>query len=1062
MGLYPAVEDLRVAVGSPLDRDRRQALAAIGGALDLASRILARDVKQMRSQLVGRLSGNNNPEITRFVENAKRTGQMWLRVRTGSLQSPGGPLVRTLPGFASYGGVLGFSADARRLATTADGHVGIWSVDRGRLLAMFACPGPVEMTDDRRTLVFAGQSGIRSIDLETCTEKMVLQSIPKDATSIAVTRDGRKLLSIHRDCNDVLLWDLVEGRQLGSLAGHSRPPGRVAVLHDGRRAVSFSEDETFVWDLDTGSPCGTLGDCAHAKCDGAHLYGRARNGRIEVTDLNTLQPCGSFEGDEVLLALSGSRLLVLEGADVRVLDSTSLKSLAVLRGAEPPQAWVSGGDTLISRSTVSMEPMIVWSMATGLETGRLPGHSGEVRSVVMSPDGLMAASASRDGVRLWNLATEAFRSQTIAHRAQVLSVAVAGAGGIAATSSRDKTIRVWNLLDGRPLQTLSGHSFPASEIALSPSGEYAVSRCEQSMKWWHVGTGRELLTPLDYVNGQRSGEGSGLCFLDGTHDRVAARTQGTVISAHLETGQVTPVVRRREALPALAYSNLGNDSATVQADRWAILTSHRDVSLWDVHESHEACRIPLTGEKVTATGSSSDGRILVVVSERRMLRVWDVIAGSESVVCPAPGNVTALAVNGNGELAALVSDGALVLIDLKSGTPLCQLSTDSDLCCCAFADDCRSIVAGDLSGAVHFVEMVGMSANTETRGVGEPRTPIDLATRIAQCALTVDGDAAAVSRKKRSTLGALNELAVLYEQMGDHEQAAANYARAFETCLQRLGGRHPWTRSVLRNIQKRSTSQSTMAELQAYEYQLQQWEVRFQGAIREEEDAVARSVAAYGPWISNEITRCLCLLREHPSPSNTDRWEMALTWGEEQSIRLDTNIFWSDKLVESVGAWLSTHLACAVGSAAFCLCNVLGGGESAPLALLAVAMSLSDFCNNIIRPDARLTWLMNSLHGMLSVAKAYDPGYIAARLDRTDISRLQLPAIVHLKRERFVVVTQLSEGVAVYTDLLAQREMDTIAFLGLLSGFVLTRRDSIPENVVFDSVQDSTGAFVWG
>jgi WD40 repeat protein len=50
------------------------------------------------------------------------------------------------------------------------------------------------------------------------------------------------------------VWDLESGQELRTLTGHSSPVNSVAVLADGRRAVSASRDNTLkIWDLESGT-----------------------------------------------------------------------------------------------------------------------------------------------------------------------------------------------------------------------------------------------------------------------------------------------------------------------------------------------------------------------------------------------------------------------------------------------------------------------------------------------------------------------------------------------------------------------------------------------------------------------------------------------------------------------------------------------------------------------------------------------------------------------------------------------------------------------------------------
>jgi WD40 repeat protein len=76
--------------------------------------------------------------------------------------------------------------------------------------------------------------------------------------AVALLGDGRRALSASED-NTLKLWDLNTGELLRTLEGHWDSVVAVTLLGDGRRALSASEDNTLkLWDLDTGELLATF------------------------------------------------------------------------------------------------------------------------------------------------------------------------------------------------------------------------------------------------------------------------------------------------------------------------------------------------------------------------------------------------------------------------------------------------------------------------------------------------------------------------------------------------------------------------------------------------------------------------------------------------------------------------------------------------------------------------------------------------------------------------------------------------------------------------------------
>ena len=309
-------------------------------------------------------------------------GVAWLSEREPSVNEARQQL---LPGESGGGNVsLAVSPDGARIATTDyRGHLALWHTDDGwwseNRIALGGYANTAVFSPDGRYLAAGGDTlALWELGLRGATKVVRLPVTCVQA--LAFSPDSTTLAVTLANSGQIILWDLLEGRQRATLASNVPANLCVAFSLDGRylaaggngRIASFT-----VWNLATG-------ECT-LRINGE--FGAIRSLAF------------SRDGTAIATAAAYERC-------VRLWDVRSGRLLRSLAGHEMGTNSVAFSPDGTILATVGNDGMgRLWKIATGELQTILNGQSASLRSVAFSPDGLtVAATAIGDNdVRLWDV-----------------------------------------------------------------------------------------------------------------------------------------------------------------------------------------------------------------------------------------------------------------------------------------------------------------------------------------------------------------------------------------------------------------------------------------------------------------------------------------------------------------------------------------------------------------------------------------------------------------------------------------------------------------------------------
>ena len=335
--------------------------------------------------------------------------------KTGEEIPPAWVLKKTLTGHSDLVKSVAIHPDGQIFASCSlDQTIKVWNLATGELLHTIAehsgsvtC---VTFSSDGKTLASSSSNPdgtIKFWDAKTWKLKGAIKAddwVVLSIWSIAISPDGKTLVSGHHADSTVKVWDLetrevldretkesrynITGKLRHTLRGHVWAVHSVAINSDGKTLASGSFDSNIkIWNASTSR---------------------------QIRNLN-----GPGEGP-----VGWTRSFLSDRIVYSVTFSPDGQTLA------------SGG---------ANQPIQLWRTSNYEQKSSLQGHSDDVYSVTFSPDGKHLASGSGDGtIRIWDLFT-AEPIHTLGHSDTVYTVGFSPDGQTLVSGSKDKTIKIWRL-----------------------------------------------------------------------------------------------------------------------------------------------------------------------------------------------------------------------------------------------------------------------------------------------------------------------------------------------------------------------------------------------------------------------------------------------------------------------------------------------------------------------------------------------------------------------------------------------------------------------------------------
>jgi len=283
---------------------------------------------------------------------------------------------------------LTISSDGQILVSSCYDIIRVWDLSKGELICQskhlhkYTIGFRVVVNPNLETFITDYDGWIEISDL--LTGELIKRLKARYSAALAISAD-RKILFVGGSLEDdktISLWDLSTGKLIHKLNGHTYRINFLIISPDGKTLISQVHNyETKVWNLLTYQEIPTFNiprrqvlDSVAINSDKKLIVSGSKDECVKVWHLITNQIVNSF--------------------DIKYPSTRYPESISTTMTLDGKILVCADSDNSIK----------VFNIENGKELCTLEGHSGEIRRVAISSDGLTIVSWSEDGsMKVWGL-----------------------------------------------------------------------------------------------------------------------------------------------------------------------------------------------------------------------------------------------------------------------------------------------------------------------------------------------------------------------------------------------------------------------------------------------------------------------------------------------------------------------------------------------------------------------------------------------------------------------------------------------------------------------------------